>query len=161
MTRSKPWWASVPIAAIALALPLTMLAQQPDAPAKTYAQRLVDETVARHPALKSVELALLRDDSCATVAATAPEDIGERCDADELGPIQTGTPVVEAPTTEDPVYDITQALHDSAGRLIGAVGMDIAPQSGEGRAAVVAFAASVLHDLERSIPSKERLLTSP
>jgi hypothetical protein len=60
-----------------------------------------------------------------------------------------------------PVYDITQALHDSAGRLIGAVGMDIAPQSGEGRAAVVAFAASVLHELERSIPSKARLLTSP
>jgi hypothetical protein len=123
----------------------------------TYAQQLVDRMVAEHPAVKSVELALLSNQGCATVAATAPEDIGEACDNDENTPMKTGEPFVEAPSKDDPVYDITQALHDASGQLIGAVGMDIAP-AGRGRVAVVAQAAAVLREMERSIPSKEKLL---
>ena len=34
-----------------------------------------------------MEIALLSERGCATIAATDPKDIGERCDADELGPI--------------------------------------------------------------------------
>jgi len=123
----------------------------------TYAQQLVDRMVARHSQVKSVELALLSNKGCATVAATAAEDIGEACDADENAPIKTGKPDVEAPSKYDPVYDITQALHDASGKLIGAVGMDIAP-AGRSRAEIVAQAAAVLNEMERSIPSKAKLL---
>jgi hypothetical protein len=124
---------------------------------KIYAQQLVDQMVARHADVKSVELALLSTKGCATVAATAAEDIGEACDSDENAPMKTGKPYVEMPTKDDPVYDITQALHDASGRLIGAVGMDIAP-TGRGRKAVVAQAKAVLREMERLIPSKEKLL---
>jgi hypothetical protein len=146
-----------PLTIVALALPTISLAQRPDPPAWTYAQRLVDETVARYRSVTSVELALVRDGACLTVAATAPEDIGEQCDADELDPIRTGAPAVDEPTREDPVYDITQALHDSTGRVIGAVGMDIVPEAGMDRAAVLRLAHRVLAELERRIPSAERL----
>lgn len=123
----------------------------------TYAQQLVDRMVAQHPEVKSVELALLSNKGCATVAATAAEDIGEACDSDENAPIKTGKPYVEAPSKDDPVYDITQALHNASGKLIGAVGMDIAP-AGRSRAAVVAQARAVLAEMERAIPSKGKLL---
>jgi hypothetical protein len=83
--------------------------------------------------------------------------LSEKCDDDEKGPIRTGEPDVEAPSKADPVYDITQALHDSAGRLIGAVGMDIKPEAGPDRAAVVARAKALLQELEAQIPSKEKL----
>lgn len=123
----------------------------------TYAQQIVDRMVAQHPGVKSVELALLSNKGCATVAATAAEDIGEACDSGENAPMKTGNPYVEAPSKNDPVYDITEALHDASGKLIGAVGMDIAP-AGRNRAAVVAQARAVLAEMERLIPSKEKLL---
>ncbi len=122
-----------------------------------YAQQLVNQMVARHPDVKSVELALLSKRGCATVAATAAEDIGEACDTDENTPMKTGRPYVEAPSKDDPVYDITQAIHDASGKLIGAVGMDIAP-AGRDRKTVVAQAEAVRKEMERLIPSKEELL---
>jgi hypothetical protein len=136
------------------AAPRRRPARQP----RTYAQQLVDRFVASHPDLAAVELALVTGEECKTVAATAPEDVGERCDADELGPIRTGEPDVEAPSASDPVYDITQALHDSAGRLIGAVGMDLKPEAGQDPAAVLERARAILRELESAIPSKARLL---
>jgi len=123
------------------------------------AQQLVNRTVAAHPELAAVEVAVLTGGACRTVAATDPKDIGERCDKDEWGPIRTGTPDVEAPSAADPVYDITQALHDSAGRLIGAVGMDLKPMAGQDRAAVVARARAILREMEAAIPTKARLLS--
>ena len=132
--------------------------QQSPARPRIRAQQLVDETMTRHPELRGLEMALLSSSGCRTVAATAREDIGEKCDDDEEGPIRTGRPDVEAPTRADPVYDITQALHDSTGRLIGAVGMDIPPRKGETRAVVLSRAQAILAELEGHIPSKDALL---
>ena len=95
--------------------------------------------------------------TCKTIAATDPKDVGERCDDDEIGPMRTGEPDVGAPTRDDPVYDITQALHDATGRLIGAVGMDIKPMAGQDRAAALVVARRLLRELEARIPSMHRL----
>lgn len=123
-----------------------------------FAQLLVDRFVRDHPELTALELAVTTAGGCRTVAATAPEDVGENCDADELGPIRTGKPDVEVPSKADPVYDITQALHDATHHLIGAAGMDRRPQTGPTRAAVVKRARELLRALEAQIPSKARLL---
>ena len=141
-------------ASTAWALPYSPPPQQP----ATYAQQLVDQLVAAHKELKALELAVGSLDDCKTIAATHKEDVGEKCDDDELGPMRTGKPDVEAPTKDDPVYDITQALHDSAGNLIGAVGMDLQPEPGRDRAAMVARARALLRELEAQIPSKQKLL---
>jgi hypothetical protein len=155
-------WLVVVVMLVLGALPsvATAQARPPAHRARIYAQRLVDRLVAGHRDLAAVELAVDSGGVCRTVAATDPKDIGERCDADELGPIRTGEPDVEAPTREDPVYDITQALCDSAGRLIGAVGMDLKPATGQVRATVLARARAILRELEAAIPSKARLLQS-
>ncbi|MEJ2051290.1 MAG: PDC sensor domain-containing protein [Calditrichota bacterium] len=132
-------------------------AKQPTGQRKTHAQQLIDQMVARYPEVENVGMAVESGMGCATVAATDPKDIGTRCDEDEYSPMQTGEPNVEDPTKEDPIYDITQALHDSSGNLIGAVGMDLVPQPGQERDAVVAGALKILQDLEARIPSKSQL----
>ena len=145
--------AMVGVAALALA------AHPSPSPGQTLAHRLVRDMVAKHSdVLSAMELAVLSGDRCATVASTDPKDIGEKCDADEKEPIRTGQPDVEAPTKEDPVYDITQALHDASGNLVGAVGMDIKPSAGKDRAAVVVVAKELLRELEAQIPSKAKLV---
>ena len=119
-------------------------------------QRLVDEFVESHPELLALELSVTTPDGCRTIAATAREDVGTKCDGDELRPIRTGVPDVELPTKHDPVYDITQALHDASGRLIGAAGMDLKPDVGS-RQAAVTHAQELLRELEAQIASKDRL----
>ena len=144
--------------AIGLVLPSETAAAQAQSASRPapYGQWLVDHTVAAHPGVTSVELAILSDGDCRTVAATAKEDIGEVCDDDETEPIRSGVPDVEAPTAADPIYDVTQALHDAHGTLIGAVGMDITPGSMD-RDAVVALAERVRREIEARIDSEDAL----
>ncbi|MGH7512871.1 MAG: PDC sensor domain-containing protein [Gemmatimonadales bacterium] len=126
-------------------------------PRPTVAEQLVREFVRTHKELAAVELAVDSAGRCTTVAATDPKDVGHPCDADENGPMRTGDAYVEPPTNDDPVYDITQALHDTTGRLIGAVGMDIRPAAGQDSVAVLMVARDLLRELEASIPSKRWL----
>ncbi len=136
-----------------LMLPHAATAQKQPA-RETLAQRIVRELVDRHrDQISAMEIALTSDKGCATIAATDPKDVGEKCDADELGPIKTGAPNVEAPTTDDPVFDITQALHDRSGQLIGAVGMDIVPPPNGDRDVALARAKALLQELEAQIAS--------
>lgn len=125
-------------------------------PPAPYAQWLVDRSVTTHGPVKAVEIAVVLAGVCRTIAATAPEDLGEKCDADENQPMETGAATVEAPSNADPVYDITMALHDAKGNLIGALGMDIEPGSAD-RADILALARDVLTEVEQQIPSKKRL----
>jgi len=146
--------ASGPLMLVCLAGAPALAAQQ--TPVR-FAQALVNQMVRAHVALVAVELAVDSAGTCKTIAATDPKDVGERCDDDEIGPMRTGEPDVAAPTRDDPVYDITQALHDATGRLIGAVGMDIKPMAGQDRAAALAVARGLLRELEARIPSMHRL----
>ncbi len=127
--------------------------QTPPAP---YAHWLVTRTAAGHAQIEAVEIAVVHEGVCRTIASSHAEDVGEKCDDDENGPMKTGAPSVEAPSAADPVYDVTQPLHDEAGNLIGAVGMDIAPASMT-RDAVLRLARSALREIEARIPSKEKL----
>lgn len=125
-------------------------------PAKTYAQRLVDWVVEKNADVIAAELAVVSDSGCATLAATDPEDVGETCDEDEQVAMR-GTPNVERPSGDEEAYDITQALHDASGRLIGAVGFDLVPPRGATDSVMVARARAVLAELEARIPSRASL----
>lgn len=149
------------ITSLLLSVPLMAAPGAAQQPARdsggTFAQRLVEETRRRHPELAGVELAATSARGCAVIAATDRSLIGEPCGDDERQPMATGEPSVEEPSSSDPVYDITQALHDSAGRLVGTLALDITPAPGQKRDAVVAFARAVLKEVEAQIPSRSRL----
>jgi hypothetical protein len=150
------------ITAIAVGLlcgPLTAQKREKPPPApKIAGQELIVAFLAAHAdSLEAIELAVISGHGCKTVAATHTEDVGEACDADERAAMKSGKPYVEAPSKADPIYDITQALHDRNGTLIGAVGMDLKPSIGN-RAAVVARAQALLRELEAQVPSAAKLL---
>jgi hypothetical protein len=140
----------------------TASCQQPRATTDTahriLAQRLVDSFVATHSDLLAMEMAVLTGSTCKVIAATAPEDVGTGCGVDENEPIKTGAPYVETPTAQSPIYDVTQALHDAKGNLIGAIGMDLKPASGQTQEAIVERARELLRSFEAQIPSKARLM---
>ncbi|HEY7235683.1 MAG TPA: PDC sensor domain-containing protein [Gemmatimonadaceae bacterium] len=147
-----------PMLVLMLLAPAMAAAQRQPERNEIYAQRILRELVRRHhDEVSAMELALATGGRCVTIAATDPKDIGEKCDADELGPIRTGAPTIEAPTSADPVFDITQALHDKSGRLIGALGTDVIPTANGDRAVALARAEALRRELEALIPSAAAL----
>ncbi|MEJ2081016.1 MAG: hypothetical protein P8Y94_02300 [Acidobacteriota bacterium] len=154
----------VVILTLAMILPAVVLAQSERESAErreserqeahqVMGQKLVIEFVATHSGLAALEVLVTSENGCKMVAGSDPGEVGEKCGADELGTIRTGQPVVETPNGRDPLYEITQALHDSSGNLIGAAGMDLKPDIGS-REAVLARAKTLLAELEAKIPSK-------
>lgn len=121
---------------------------------KIFAQQLVEWSLARHSDVSGLEISLLSPTGCSTIAASDARDIGEKCDRDELEPIRTGAPSVE----RGRIFDITLPLHDAVGQIIGAIGIDIRPKSGEQEASVVERAKAIATEVEAEIPSKRKLL---
>src|SRR6516165_6452873 len=121
---------------------------------KIVAQKLVDEALAKHPEVTGIELAAPTSKGCSTIASTDPKDVGEKCDQDELGPLQTGKPFVER---EKDGFDATLPLHDAAGKIIGTIGMDFKPEPGQTESVIIDQASKIVRELETQIPSRGRL----
>jgi hypothetical protein len=85
------------------------------------AQNMVDEIKAAHPEITSLELAAKTPAGCQTIAATEANEVGAKCDKDELTAWKTNRPFVEQEKDE---VDVTMPVHDAAGKVIGTAGMD-------------------------------------
>jgi hypothetical protein len=125
-------------------------------PPAPYAQWLVDTTVAAHAELSGMEMAVVLDDTCRTIAATDEEDLDELCGGDELGAMKQAEPDLEMPSKDEPEYEVTLALHDAKGGLIGSLGMDLDPADLNSDAAL-ALARKILAEIEAKIPAKDHL----
>jgi len=123
---------------------------------KTFAQRLVDEAVTKHPELTGLEMSATPPgkQTCVTIAATEAKELGEKCDEDEFAAMRTGKPFVEK---EEEGFDITLPLHDATGKMIGTVGMDFKPEPGQQELDVVKRAQQIAGELEKQISSKAKL----
>jgi hypothetical protein len=123
---------------------------------KTMAQKALEEVAVAHPEIAGLELAASRStkQSCSTVAATDSKEIGEKCDKDEFTVMRTNRAFIEE---EKDGFDITMPLHDSLGKIIGTVGMDFKPETGQTRATVTAKANQVASELEKRLKSKHQL----
>src|SRR5260370_41021352 len=91
--------------------------------AEIRAQKVVAELKAAHPEITGLELAATRSaqEGCKTIAATEVKETGEKCDKDEFTAMKTNQPFVEK---EKDGVAATLPMHDSAGKIIGIVGMD-------------------------------------
>jgi hypothetical protein len=138
----------------------TAKAQSASSKTKTYAQKLLEDTLATHPEVSGLELASTPPDKtqCVTIAATDPKEIGGKCDKDEFTAMKTDQPFVEKEREKGvEVYDVTMPIHDSAGKVIATVGMDFRAGTGQNRNKVVASARQIAKELESHITSKEKL----
>ena len=136
-------------------LPVLTLAQKEASKAKSLAQKLVETTQAKHPELDEVGISATTASGCRGIASTDKSDIGEKCEKDDLAPMQTGKPFVEK---EKDGYDISVPLHDSTGKIIGTLGIGFKPAAGQTEASLTAQAQKIAAEMEAQIPSKAKLL---
>jgi len=128
----------------------------PAGSSRILAQKIVEEVKAAHSEITGLELAATRSaaEGCKTIAATEANEVGEKCDQDELTAIQTNKPFVEREKDE---FDVTLPIHDSAGRIIGTAGMDFKAERGQTKETVTRQAKQIAAELEKRIPSREKL----
>lgn len=119
------------------------------------AQKVVAEIKASHPEITGLELAATRSpqEGCKTVAATEANEIGQKCDKDELTAIKTNRPFVEREKDE---FDVTLPIHDSAGKIIATAGMDF-KAAGQTKEVVTRQAKQIASELEKRFTSKSKL----
>jgi hypothetical protein len=139
-----------------LFLALALTAFVPAVASEIRAQKVVTEVKAGHPEITGLELAATRSEQegCKTIAATEVKEIGEKCDKDEFTAMKTNQPFVEKEQDE---FDATLPLHDSAGKIIGAVGMDFKTGPSQTIETVTRQAKQIVSELEKRITSKEQL----
>ena len=120
---------------------------------RTFAQALVEDTLAKHPGLSGLGLATTPADGrdCVTIADTDPKELGDKCDKGEVAVMETGNPTVEK---EGDGYDVTLPLHVS-GKTIGIIGMDFKLDQEE--AGLLDRAKAIAKEIEDQIPSKSKL----
>jgi hypothetical protein len=124
--------------------------------AEIRAQKVVAEIKAAHPEITGLELAATRStqEGCKTIAATEVKEIGEKCDKDDFTAMKTNQPFVEKEKDE---FDATLPIHDSAGKIIGTLGMDFKAGPGQTKETVARQAKQIALELEKRITSKEQL----
>ena len=125
---------------------------------KSFAQKLLEETLPNHPEITGLEIAATPPNKpCMTIAATEAREVGEKCDKDEFTALKTHKPFVEKEKDE---FDVTFPLHDASGKLIGTAGMDFKLTPGLEESTVVDKGQQIVKELEKQIPSKARLFES-
>src|SRR5487761_140496 len=130
------------------------MAQTARHPAKSMAQKLVEDTHAQHPEATEIGIVTVSAKGCRTIASTDKGDIGEKCERDDSAPIRTGKVSVGK---ESDGYDVSMPQHDSTGKAIGAVGIEFKVEAGQTKASVTAQAKKIAGEMEKQISSKAAL----
>ncbi len=122
---------------------------------KIMAQTVAEEVKAAHPEITGLEIAAFRPrEGCKTIAATEANEVGQKCDKDELTAMKTNRPFVEKEKNE---FDATLPLHDRAGKVIGTAGMDFKLEPGRTQATVTEAARKIVAELEKRLNSENEL----
>jgi hypothetical protein len=126
---------------------------------RSFAQKLVEAALAKHPEADEVGISTFTRRGCFGIASTDKTDVGEKCEKDDVTPMQTGKPYVEK---ERDGFDVSVPLHDSAGKIIGSLGIGFRPAAGQTEASVIEQAQKIAAEMEPQISSKDKLfLRSP
>jgi hypothetical protein len=135
-------------------LPFLASAQTKTHTTKTFAQKLVEATQAKHSEADEISISATTSHGCVEIASTDKSDIGGKCEKEDSEPMRTGKPVVEK---EKDGFDVSLPLHDSMGNMIGAVGVGFKPAPGQTESSVVEQAQIIAAEMGMQIPSKAKL----
>jgi RNase H-fold protein (predicted Holliday junction resolvase) len=138
--------------AAAIALPLSAQTPATPASAKSYAQELVDKTVAKHPELLVLDLHVTPPKSSENVIVASKEAgrIGKPADPDDLNVIKTGTSLAEVNKTGDR-FEVQLPLQDANRRTVGSVEMAFPYKTGDDKSALKKKAEKIRDELRRRI----------
>ena len=146
--------ASALLVAAVYAVPRHVGARPQNAKTKSVAQKLVEDMLSKHPEADEVGISALSSHGCRTIASTDAGDIGEACEKDDSEPMRTGKPYVEK---EKDGFDISVPLHDSAGKIMGVVGVGFKPRDGQSEAVLVDQARKIASEMEAQVSSRAKL----
>jgi hypothetical protein len=135
-------------------LPEMTSAQTKTSAGKIFAQKLVEVTQARHPESDEIGISANTSRGCVGIASTDKSDVGGKCEKEDSEPMRTGKPVVEK---EKDGLDVSLPLHDSTGKIIGALGVGFKSAPGQTEASVTEQAQKIAAEMEAQIPSKAKL----
>lgn len=127
------------------------------APPKTYAQKLVDQTLAIHPDVVILALHVAsRDGADYPILASNIGRIGKKADDDDLRVIRTGKANLEVNKTGNH-FEVELPLLDESGKTIGAAGIVFNYKRGDDKAAFQRKAEQVRDEMRKQIPSADKL----
>jgi hypothetical protein len=135
-------------------LPVLTFAQAKTHTGKSFAQKLVEATKAKHPESDEIGISTNTSRGCVGIASTDKTDIGGKCEKEDSEPMRTGKPVVEK---EKDGFDVSLPLHDSTGKMIGAVGIGFKSAPGQTEASVTEKSQKIAAEMEAQISSKAKL----
>jgi len=129
-----------------------------DAPARIYAQELVDRTVAKHPELAVMVMHVTPPDSSVNViVASNIGRIGKPADADDLSVLKSGQARGSVNKAGDR-FEALMPLKDVSGRVLGVLGLVFPYKSGDDKGRLLASAESIRNELGRRISHVKNLM---
>lgn len=128
----------------------------PGIPTLTYAQQLVDETIAANPNLLVLMLHVTPPGTNVNrVVASNIGRIGKAADADDMRAIKTGVPNLEVNGNR---FEVETRLLDTNGKTIGAVGIVFPYKPGDDKGALKREGLAIRDELRAKIPSLAKLM---
>ena len=127
-------------------------------PTNTYAQKLVDETMANHPDLQILALHITPPNSTDNIIlASSIGRIGKKGDEDDLEVIKTGKPILEVHVSGKR-FEAELQLHDRNGKTIGAVSTVFAYKPGDDKLQFQNRGEKIRSEIEKKIPFLAKLV---
>ncbi len=127
-------------------------------PTNTYAQKLVDETMARHPDLQILVLHITPPNNTDNIIlASSIGRIGKKADEDDLEVIKTGKPILEVHVSGKR-FEVELQLHDRSGKTIGALSTVFAYKPGDDKSQFQKQGEMIRSEIEQGIPSVSKLV---
>jgi len=130
---------------------------EPLATTKTHAQKLVDDTLSKHPEVIVLAMHVTPPKAKDNIIlASNFGRIGKKADDDDMKVINSGEPIVGV-YGEGKRYGVELPLRDAANKTIGALSVGFRYKSGDDEKAFLPKAEKVRDALQRRIPSVENL----
>src|SRR5215813_9909192 len=156
MKRLALLWFITTIALPLSALPAACIYAQ-EAPAKTYAQKLVEDTLANHPEVATLAIHATPPNSKENVIiASNFGRIGKKADADDLSVIKTGRPKMEVNKAGDQ-FSVDLPLLDVGKNTIGALAVTFPYKAGDDKTKFQKQAELIRDHLRRRISHTSNL----
>ena len=128
----------------------------PTLPTHTYAQQLVDQTMAAHPKLLILMLHVVPPgQSTNVVVGTSIGRFGKAADEDDMRAINTGIPNLEVNGRR---FEVETRLLDASGKTLGAVGIVLPYKPGDDKEALKREGFAIRDELRAKIPTLAKLM---
>lgn len=155
----RPRWFPLGLAILLTSASYTQTAETPPAGPKpnTFAQKLVDETMAKHKDIVILVFHVSNDDgSDYPIIASTIGRYGKKADEDDLRVIKTGAPNLEVNATGNH-FEVEMQLRDTSKKVLGAVAVVYNYKAGDDKEAFHRKAEKVRAEIEKRVTSLKKL----